>query len=445
MGGSPIAPSPGPASRPEPGPAAPSAGPEPVPAALPIRDLTVLFVARGLRMFANGSAVLVMVLYLAALGFDGAAIGLLLTLTLLGATVLSLLLTTRADRWGRRRVLVLGGILMSLASLVFVISDSYVVLILAAIIGMISPAGGDVGPFLPIEQASLSHILPDRSRTAAFGWYQVTGSISAGLGGASAGLMVTLIENAGASELNAYRVVLGISVVMGIVLAGLYLLASPRMEVDRTVIPHGSRFGIHKSKGVVARLSALFAVDSFASGLIPMSLVLYWIHIRFGVEEAGLGGISLGFYFLTGISAPLSVWVARRIGLVNTMVFTHIPASFMLMIIPFMPTAELTVAVVLIRSMITQMDIPVRQSYTLAVVEPDERSATAGITNVVRSLSQAAGPGISTPLLLVSGTWVIPFLVGGALKVGYDLSLWKLFRSRPAPEERRAETTTPVR
>ncbi len=407
------------------------------------RDVTLLFVSRGLRMFANGSAVLVLVLYLAGLGFDGGAIGILLALTLLGGTLFSLVLTTRADRWGRRRVLILGGILMGLASLVFVISDNYVVLIIAAIIGMISPSGGDVGPFLPIEQASLSQILPDRSRTPAFGWYQVAGSVSAGLGALVGGFTVTLLKGAGWSVLDGYRVVIGISVVVGFVLAGLFLLASPRIEVDRAAIPSGSRFGIHKSKGVVARLSALFAVDSFASGLIPMGLVLYWIHIRFGVEESGLGGISLGFSFLTGISAPLSVWVARRIGLVNTMVWTHIPASLMLMIIPFMPTVELTVAVVLVRAMITQMDIPVRQSYTLAVVEPDERSATAGLTNMVRSLSQAAGPGISTPLLLVPATWVIPFLLGGALKVGYDLTLWRLFRSRPAPEERQAEPSAP--
>jgi MFS family permease len=400
------------------------------------RDIALLFVSRSLRMFANGSAVLVLVLYLAGLGFDGPAIGLLLTLTLMGGTLFSLILTTRADRWGRRRVLILGGILMGLASLVFVISDSFVILVIAAIIGMISPAGGDVGPFLPIEQASLSHILPDRSRTPAFGWYQVAGSVSAGLGAVIGGFVVTLLRDAGWSELDGYRVVIGFSVVIGFVLAGIFVFASPAMEVERAAVRQGSRLGIHKSKGVVARLSALFAVDSFASGVIPMSLVLYWIHIRFGVPELGLGGISLGFNFLTGISAPLSVWVSRRIGLVNTMVFTHIPASLLLVTIPFMPTAELAVAVVLVRAMITQMDVPVRNSYTMAVVAPEERSASAGIMNMVRTLSQSVGPGISTPLLVMASTWMFPFILGGALKVAYDLSLWRLFRAHPAPEER---------
>jgi sugar phosphate permease len=208
------------------------------------------------------------------------------------------------------------------------------------------------------------------------------------------------------------------------------------MEVDPAARPKGSRLGIHKSKGIVTRLSALFAVDSFASGVIPMSLVLYWIHIRFDVPEIGLGGVGLGFYFFTGISAPLSVWVSRRIGLVNTMVFTHIPASLLLVTIPFMPTAELAVAVVLVRAMITQMDVPVRNSYTMAVVAPEERSASAGIMNMVRTLSQSVGPGISTPLLVMASTWMFPFILGGALKVAYDLSLWRLFRAHPAPEER---------
>lgn len=402
------------------------------------RDVAVLFVSRSLRMFANGSAVLVLVLYLAALGYSGPEIGLLLALTLMGGTLMSLVLTTRADLWGRRRVLIAGGLLMGLASLAFIITDSYVILIVAAIIGMISPSGGDVGPFLPIEQASLSHILTDRQRTPAFGWYQVAGSFSAGVGAIVAGALVTFLKDVGLAEVDAYRAVIGISVASGFTLAGLFLFASPRMEVDATLRPTGSRFGLHKSKGVVARLSALFAVDSFASGVIPMTLVLYWIHIRFGVPEIGLGGISLGFNFLTAFSSPLSVWIGRRIGLVNTMVFTHLPANFMLMSIPFMPTAELAVAVVLLRAVITQMDVPVRNSYTMAVVAPEERSAAAGVTNMVRTMSQSVGPGISTPLLVVEATWMLPFLLGGVLKVGYDIALWRLFRSRPAPEERKA-------
>jgi len=400
------------------------------------RDIGLLVTARSLRMFANGAVSLIMVLYLAGIGMDAAAIGLLLTLTLLGDTLVSLVLTTRADTWGRRKVLLLGGLLMAGASLVFVLTEDFLFLVVAATIGVISPSGGEVGPFLPVEQASLSHVLPDRSRTPAFGWYQVAGSISAAFGGLAGGFVVTLLKDAGYSELVGYRVVIGFSILVGLVLSGIFLLVSPAVEVERSEVRFGSRFGIHKSKGVVARLSALFVVDAFASGLIPMGLVLYWIHLRFGVEEAGLGGISFGFYLLTALSAGLSVWTARRIGLINTMVFTHLPANVMLMSIPFMPNVELAVAVILVRAVITQMDVPVRQSYTMAVVEPDERSAAAGITNTVRSLSQSIGPGLSTPMIVLPGLWTIPFLIGGVLKIGYDLALWKLFSSRPAPEER---------
>jgi MFS family permease len=331
---------------------------------------------------------------------------------------------------------------MSGASLVFALSDNFVFLVLAATIGVIAPTGGDVGSFLPVEQASLTHVVSDRDRTPAFGWYNVVGSIAGALGSLAGGLIVTFVEGVGFDELVGYRAVIGMSLVVGLVLAGIFLVVSPAVEVEVSAAPRGGRLGLHKSKGIVARLTALFAVDSFASGIIQMGLVIYWIHLRYGVEEAGLGFIWFWFQLFTGLSAVLSVWIARRIGLINTMVFTHIPASIMLMMIPFMPSLELTVGLVLVRALITQMDVPVRQSYTMAVVDPDERSATAGITNVIRSLAQSVGPGISTPLIVVPGLAVIPFLVGGALKVGYDLTLWKLFSSRPAPEEQARATAT---
>jgi MFS family permease len=400
------------------------------------RDVALLFAARSLRMFSNGAVGLIMILYLARIGFDPAAIGLLLALSLIGNTLVSLVLTTRADTWGRRRILIASALLMSAASLVFAVSDNFVFLVLAATIGVIAPTGGEVGSFLPVEQASLTHIVSDRQRTPTFGGYNVVGSVAGAMGSLAGGLIVSLLEGAGFEALVGYRVVIGMSLIIGILLAGIFLTVSPAVEVAYAARPAG-RLGLHQSRGIVARLAALFAVDSFASGLIQMGLIIYWIHLRYGVEEAGLGFIWFFFQLFTGLSAILSVWIARRIGLINTMVFTHIPASIMLMLIPFMPTLELTVALILIRALITQMDVPVRQSYTMAVVEPDERSAAAGITNVVRSLASAIGPGLTTPLIVVPGVWVIPFLAGGVLKVGYDLTLWKLFSSRPAPEERR--------
>jgi MFS family permease len=406
------------------------------------RDVALLLAARSLRAFGNGAVGLVMILYLARIGFDATSIGLLLTLSLMGNTLVSLVLTTRADAWGRRRVLFASALLMAGASLVFALTDNFLLLLVAATIGVISPTGGEVGAFLPVEQASLSHIVTDRQRTPAFGGYQVVGAIASAAGSLSAGLIVSLLEGAGFDTLVGYRVVIGLSLVIGVLLGGLFLVISPAVEAIPSERPAG-RFGLHRSRGIVARLTALFAVDSFASGLIQMGLIMYWVHLRYGVEEAGLGFIWFWFQLFTAISAVGSVWIARRIGLINTMVFTHIPASIMLMLIPFMPSLELTVGLILVRALITQMDVPVRQSYTMAVVEPDERSAAAGITNVVRSLTSAIGPGISTPLIVVPGLSVIPFLAGGALKIAYDLTLWKLFASRPAPEERaRAEAAS---
>jgi MFS family permease len=404
------------------------------------RDVALLFVARALRAFSYGAVGLVMILYLARIGFDPASIGLLLTLSLFGNTLVSLILTTRADAWGRRRILFASALLMAGASLVFASSDSFVLLVVAATIGVISPTGGEVGSFLSVEQASMSHIVSDRQRTAAFGGYQVVGAVSGAAGSLSAGLIVSLLEGAGFDSLVGYRVVIGMSLGIGLVLGLIFLLVSPAVEVASTARPAG-RLGLHRSRGIVARLTAVLALDSLGAGLIQMALILYWVHLRYGVDESGLGAIWFWFQLFTAVSSLGAVWLARQIGLINTMVFTQIPASIMLMLIPFMPTLEITIGLILLRAFITQMDVPMRHSYTMAIVEPDERSAAAGITNVVRSLTQAIGPGISTPLIVVPGLWVIPFLAGGTLKIVYDLALWRIFSSMPAPEERRATAT----
>jgi MFS family permease len=400
-------------------------------------DVALLFVARSLRAFSYGAVGLVMILYLARIGFEPASIGLLLTLSLLGNTLVSLILTTRADAWGRRRVLFASALLMAGASLVFASTESFLLLLVAATIGVISPTGGEVGSFLSVEQASMSQIVSDRKRTAAFGGYQVFGAVSSAAGSLVGGLIVSLLEGAGFDSLVGYRVVIGMSLGIGLVLSLIFLVVSPAVEVEPSARPAG-RLGLHRSRGIVARLTAVLALDSLGAGLIQMALILYWVHLRYGVEESGLGLIWFWFQLFTAVSSFGAVWIARRIGLINTMVFTQIPASIMLMLIPFMPTLELTIGLILLRAFITQMDVPVRQSYTMAIVEPDERSAAAGITNVFRSLTQAIGPAISTPLIVIPGLWVIPFLAGGTLKIAYDLALWKLFSSRPAPEERQA-------
>ena len=394
-------------------------------------DGYLLFGTRVIRMFAYGFLSVVLVLYLAQLGLSEGLIGLLLSLTLIGDAAISLWMTTTADRIGRRRILIAGASLMLFAGVLFAVTDKLALLVIAAIIGVISPSGYEVGPFLPVEQAALSQIVPDRTRTEVFAWYNLVGSFATAAGALCGGVLTEVLQQSGSIPLNSYRTVLILYGVMGVILAALFTQLSPRVEAVRSDGPQTlTRFGLHRSRSIVLKLSTLFGLDAFAGGLVVQSLVAYWFHVRFGVEPAVLGGIFFGANILAGISALAAAWVAARIGLVNTMVFTHLPSNVLLMLVPLMPNLPLAIAVLFARFSISQMDVPARQSYTMAVVAPDERSAAAGITGIARSIGAAISPTIagaffSNPLLLGA-----PFLLAGALKVIYDVLLYRGFRDR---------------
>jgi len=394
-------------------------------------DGYLLFGTRVIRMFAYGFLSVVLVLYLAQLGLSESLIGLLLSLTLIGDAAISLWMTTTADRIGRRRILIAGASLMLFAGVLFAVTDKLALLVIAAIIGVISPSGYEVGPFLPVEQAALSQIVPDRTRTEVFAWYNLVGSFATAAGALCGGVLTEVLQQSGSIPLNSYRTVLILYGVMGVILAALFTQLSPRVEAVRSDGPQTlTRFGLHRSRSIVLKLSTLFGLDAFAGGLVVQSLVAYWFHVRFGVEPAVLGGIFFGANILAGISALAAAWVAARIGLVNTMVFTHLPSNVLLMLVPLMPNLPLAIAVLFARFSISQMDVPARQSYTMAVVAPDERSAAAGITGIARSIGAAISPTIagaffSNPLLLGA-----PFLLAGALKVIYDVLLYRGFRDR---------------
>jgi MFS family permease len=351
-------------------------------------------------MFGYGLLSVVLVLYLVALGVDGVMVGLILTLTLLGDAAISLWLTTHADRLGRRRILTAGAGLMLLAGIVFAIAHDPWILLLAATIGVISPSGNEVGPFLAVEQASLSQTLPDRDRTRVFGWYNLAGSLATASGALAAGFIAQGLQGGGASEVDSYRAIVIVYAFIGIVLAALFWRLSPAVEVpvaERTSV--ATRLGLHRSRGIVLRLAALFSLDAFAGGFVMQSLIAYWFQQRFGADPAALGAIFFGANILAGFSALAAARLAARIGLINTMVFTHLPSNVLLILVPLMPTLPLAVGVLLARFAISQMDVPTRQSYTIAVVEPDERSAAAGVTGIARSLGAAVSPSLATPLL----------------------------------------------
>ncbi|MFN8623674.1 MAG: MFS transporter [Chloroflexota bacterium] len=400
------------------------------------RDARLLFATRTLRLFAFGGLSVVLVLYLAAVGIDAGAIGLILTVALLGDAAITLWLTTHADRLGRRRVLLIGAALMILTGLVFAATDIAWVLGAVAIVGVLSPNGNEVGPFLAVEQASLAQVVGDANRTRVFGWYQMIGSFAQATGALVGGLLATSLQGAGAAAVPSYRALLVGYTLIGLAIGGLVLLLSPRVEPatarDETI---RRRLGLHRSQKVVARLSALFALDAFGGGFVMQSLIAFWLAVRFQADPAVIGGVLFVANILSGFSGLVAARLAVRFGLINTMVFSHLPSNILLMLVPFMPTLELAVALLFVRFAISQMDVPTRQSYTMAVVEPDERSAAAGVTGIARSLGAAVSPTLATPLIAVPGLAAIPFLVGGGLKVAYDLLLYREFKNVRPPEE----------
>ncbi|HUX38407.1 MAG TPA: MFS transporter [Rectinemataceae bacterium] len=398
------------------------------------RDIFFLFATRSARMFSYGFLSVVLVLYLAALGFDEWKIGLLLTLTLAGDTVVSLFITTRADRIGRRRMLMTGALLLAGAGVSFALSGDFFVLLVAATIGVISPSGNEVGPFLAIEQAALSQILPDERRTDIFARYNLVGSLSTAAGALVGGWTAQFLQTGGMGALESYRVLVFAYAAFGPLLAILFLFLSGAVEAPKGTAPAG-RLGLGKSKKVVAKLSALFSLDAFAGGFVIQSIVAWWFHRRFGVGPGVIGSLFFGANILAAISALSAARLAKRFGLVNTMVFTHLPSNVLLILVPLMPNLPLAIAVLLARFSISQMDVPTRQSYTMSVVTPEERSAAAGVTGIARTAGASVSPSLSGLLVSGASTLNLPFIVAGGLKIIYDLLLLKAFSSKP--EERK--------
>jgi len=400
------------------------------------RDVRLLFATRITRLFAYGFLSVALALYLSQVGLTDPEVGLLLTLTLVGDVPVTLWITTSADRIGRRRMLLLGAGLMILAGVVFALTSSFVLLVVTAIIGVISPSGNEIGPFLSIEQAGLSQLIKDSDRTRVFAWYNLVGSFATALGALTSGGLVQVLQRSGLTLLASYRVVMVGYAVFGVALAVLFQFLTPVVEaplVETAAIR--SRLGLHKSQKVVLRLASLFALDAFAGGLVVQTIVAFWFQRKFGVEPAVLGSIFFGANILAGVSALMAVRIAAKIGLINTMVFTHVPSNILLILVPLMPNLPLAIAMLLLRFSISQMDIPTRQSYTVAVVAPDERSAASGVTSIARSVGAAISPSLSGLLLASPALMGLPFIISGGLKLIYDFLLYRSFQAVKPPEE----------
>ena len=405
------------------------------------RDGWLLFSTRFIRLFAYGSVSVVLVFYLVGLGLTEPQAGIVLTLTLVGDTAVSLYLTTRADRIGRRRMLIIGALLMGAAGMVFASTNYFSLLVIAGTIGVISPSGHEVGPFLSIEQAALAHVVPDRTRTEVFAWYSLTGSIATALGALAAGSATRLLQQSVLDPVASYRFIVILYAAFGVVLAALFSRLSAAAEAATLGEKRAFRAtfagisGLEQSRDVVAKLSALFALDSFGGGFVIQSFAAYWFYLRFGVNPAVLGAIFFWANIFAGFSALAASRLAARFGLIKTMVGTHLPSNVLLVLVPLMPNLPLAVTVLLLRFSISQMDVPTRQSYIMAVVPRQERSAAAGITNVARTTGAAMSP-LFVGLLFARPALVnLPFFIAGALKIAYDLLLYREFVAVKPPEE----------
>lgn len=406
------------------------------------RDGWLLFATRSVRLFAYGGLSVVLVLYLVGLGLSDSDTGLLLSATLLGDTLVSLYLTTQADRIGRRRMLMIGAALMAAAGLAFAFTHQMWLLVVAGTIGVISPSGQEVGPFLSIEQAALSQVVPDRERTHVFAWYTLAGSLATALGSLAAGFLTHALQRTW-EPVQSYRAVVIGYACLGAALLVMFRAASTAVDApksDAIAAPASifARFsGLHQSHAIVLRLSALFALDSFGGGFVVQSFAAYWFYLRYGIDPRTLGTLFFGANVLAGFSALVASRLARRIGLVNTMVVTHLPSNVLLILIPLMPNLKLASLMLLLRFSISQMDVPTRQSYTMAVVTPPERAAASGVTGVARTTGAAISPLLAGMLFAHPALIDVPFFIAGGLKIAYDLLLLNAFRAVRPPEERR--------
>ena len=400
-------------------------------------DGWLLFAACGVRNFAYGFLSVVLGVYLAALGLSVEAIGGVFTAALAGGAVMTLLLTSVADRLGRRQILVVGAALMAAAGVVFSLTDQVIVLTLAAILGTISPSGKEVGPFLSVEQAILPQTTSDARRTEVFAAYNLVNYLATALGALVVGVPALL----GLSALQGYHLLIWGYAAVGLVLLVLFAELSPAVEASGGVGQRAATrgLGVRESRGTVVKLAALFAVDSFAGGFLVQGLLALWFYLRYGFDVGELGAIFFGTNLLAALSFLAAPGLARRFGLLNTMVFTHLPSNVLLLLVPLMPSAELAVAVLLVRFSLSQLDVPTRQSYTMAIVPPAERAAAAGIFSVARNAAAAIAPALAGITLAVP-TLGLPFILAGGLKIAYDLTIFAVFRGVQPPEERARST-----
>jgi MFS family permease len=389
------------------------------------RNLLILMSARSLRAFADGYVAVLLPAYLLALGYGTFEVGLLATATMLGSAAGTLAVGRWGHRYDLRRLLIAAAALMGLSGVAFAALSSLWPLMLVAIVSPLNPGGGDVSVFYPLEHTALAAASPAQSRTSAFARYSFVGSLFGAIGALASGAPEWIAARAGVAPLEAMKLMFVIYGAIGVAVGVLY----SRFATARTAVAETPR-ALGPSRGVVWKLAALFSIDSFAGGFAINALLALWLFQRFELSLTAAGV----FFFWTGLLSALSQLaaapLAQRIGLINTMVFTHLPANLCLVAAAFAPTLPAALALLFVRSALSQMDVPARSAYVMSVVTPEERPAAASFTAVPRSLASALSPSLGGALF-AAGAMAAPLVVCGVLKSLYDLALLAMFRNVP--------------
>jgi MFS family permease len=392
-------------------------------------DILCLYGARALRGLGDGFAILILPVYLQAIGFSPQQIGIVASASLLGTAALTLITGFIAPRFELRHLFLAGAGLMVFTGLMFPAAETIALVLLVAFIGSINPSGGDLGMLVPLEHALLTRETADRDRTSVFARYSLIGALTAAVGALAAALPELLAAH-GWPKPGAIKAMFYLYAVLGLAAALLYR----RLPRDHSHAADAPKAALGPSRSIVYKLAALFSLDAFAGGFVVQSLLALWLFQRF---ELSLEAASLFFFcssLLGAMSFPVAAWLAKRIGLVNTMVYTHITSSICLVAAAFSPSLTAVLALLLVRSALSQMDVPTRSSYVMAVVTPAERTAAASVTAVPRSLASSISPAMSG-FMLAGAFSGLPLVVCGCLKIGYDLALLRMFRHTKPPEE----------
>lgn len=389
-------------------------------------DGKIIFLNRGIRSFGYGFISVILGIYLKELGLDLTTIGLLLGTTIIGGAVFTLVAGKYAPKYGIKKMLLLS-MLLSLAGIsIFIITDNPVFLFFASFIGFLSPSGRELGPFLSLEQAYLPFTVPSNERTKAFSNWNIIAVLSSSLGGLFASLPI-ILQGFGIEKLFSFRLIFLAYFALNVIALLLYTrIREVEFRKKEVVLSE-------KSRKAVTGLSLLFAIDSLGGGLVIKSTVALWFYSRFSAPLTSLSALFFAAGLLEAFSYYLSGKLAKKIGLLKTMVSTHITSSIFLIAIPFMPSLTLAAAFYLLRQLLSEMDVPARQSYVVAIVEPEETTMAASITNVAKILATSIGPTLSG---LLAFTPLSPFVAAGTLKIGYDIMLYLRFKKIKPPEEK---------